>query len=103
MVCKNSPALVQANPGLSGKIRPGKNRLSDLLQNLRRGANSEPVGHHQQVIPGDPGKFSVDRHQVLAGPFALRIMGDRYVVRRGKLPVLPLTQDKGDIFLAILP
>ena len=98
VVFENSFDLGQAYPGLQCKIRPGGNSLCDLLQNLRRGANAKTVGSRQQVIPGDIGKFSVDCHQVLAGPLALGIVGVRYVVGRSKLPFLPFTQDKGDIF-----
>lgn len=98
VVSENSSDLVQAKPGLCGKIRPGGNCLPDLLQNLRCGTDAETVGHRKQIIPGDAGKFSVYRHQVLAGPFALGIMGVRHIVGRGKLPFLSFAQDK-EIFL----
>jgi hypothetical protein len=53
VVFENSPDLVQANPGSYGKIRPGGNRLTDLLQNLRCGTDAETVGHCKQIVTGD--------------------------------------------------
>ena len=49
MVFENPSNLGWANPGLGGKIRPGGNRLSDLLQDLRRCAHTKTIGHGKQI------------------------------------------------------
>ena len=79
-----------AHHRLCGKIRPAGDGFAHLLQDLRRTANAESVGHRQQIRTIDPDELAFDGHQMLIRPFPGRVIGMRDVIGRGELPGAPL-------------
>jgi len=72
--------ILTAYSGPFGKRRPCFDRAANVRNNESGFTDTEPVGHRQKVLSGNPLKLPVDGHQMLVGPFALRIVGKRKII-----------------------
>src|SRR3546814_3812807 len=65
------------------EVAPLRPRIAHLRQRLTRADHAEPLGHGHQVVAREVVELAVDAHQVLLGPFAVRVFGVGYVVGGG--------------------
>src|ERR1700688_4325588 len=74
------------------KLRPCGHGTPHFGKQPGDGANLETVSQDQQVLTLDVTELPVHRHQMLVGPFPLRVVRVDQVVGRSELPIPLLTQ-----------
>jgi len=75
----------RVHAGALSEFRPCVDGVADLPQDLARRADTEAIGYCKQIVARNPIKLAIDCHEMLACPFAVRIVGMGYVVGRGQL------------------
>lgn len=89
--------LLLAHVSFSGELGPSLYCLVDLLDDRLRLTNAEAIGFGQQVSRGEILESPVHRHEVLAGPLPVRVVGKGDVVRRRQLPPPPFQQAEREV------
>ena len=86
MIFRHSVRQRRGYSGICCEARPIVHCRSNVCQRILWFAHAEAVGNFKQINARNVLKFPIYTHQVLVGPLALRIVGVRDIIGRGKFP-----------------